>query len=217
MGLQAKCTAKVAGKSYAGRARLEEKELFFRADAPADLRLKIPFAEMKSLEAKRGALAVKFAGGAAVFALGAQAEKWASKIRSPRSRMDKLGVKPESRVAVLGVADETFHVELRERLGAKAVADLKFQISNLNKKKERGFDLIFLAAETQEPLKNLSVIRQSLEPTGAIWVVWPKGQKHIREDDVRAAARKSGLVDVKVCAFSETHSALKLVIRRNKR
>jgi hypothetical protein len=45
-----------------------------------------------------------------------------------------------------------------------------------------------------------------------VWVVWRKGVPDLKEDHVRAAARTSGLVDVKVVAFSPTHSALKLVI-----
>ena len=49
-------------------------------------------------------------------------------------------------------------------------------------------------------------------PAGAIWVVWPKGRKELREDDVRNAAKAQGLVDIKVMSFSETLSALKLVI-----
>ena len=43
-------------------------------------------------------------------------------------------------------------------------------------------------------------------------MVYPKGQKHITENDILAAGRKSGLKDVKVVAFSATHTALKFVI-----
>ena len=46
----------------------------------------------------------------------------------------------------------------------------------------------------------------------AVWVVWPKGQKAFREDDARTAGPAAGLVDVKVASFSETLSALKMVI-----
>ena len=52
---------------------------------------------------------------------------------------------------------------------------------------------------------------------GAIWVIWKKGDPALREDDVRAAALKTSLVDVKVVAFSPTHSGLKLVIRKSHR
>jgi hypothetical protein len=39
----------------------------------------------------------------------------------------------------------------------------------------------------------------------------------LKETDVIAAARDAGLVDIKVVKFSETHSALKLVIPLSRR
>ena len=51
----------------------------------------------------------------------------------------------------------------------------------------------------------------------ALWIVYPKGQKHITENDVLAAGRKVGLKDVKVVGFSATHTALKFVIPLDKR
>ena len=47
--------------------------------------------------------------------------------------------------------------------------------------------------------------------------MWPKGRPELREDDIRRAALAIDLVDVKVAAFSATHSALKLVIPVAKR
>ena len=55
-------------------------------------------------------------------------------------------------------------------------------------------------------------LREAIKPDGAVWVVWPKGQKAFREDDARQAGPAAGLVDVKVASFSETLSALKMVI-----
>ena len=43
-------------------------------------------------------------------------------------------------------------------------------------------------------------------------MLWPKGQKRLTEGMIRDAALAQGLVDIKVAAFSETLSALKLVI-----
>ena len=54
-------------------------------------------------------------------------------------------------------------------------------------------------------------------PTGAVRVVWPKGRPQMKEDHIRAVAPAADLVDVKVCAFSETLAALKLMIPRAKR
>jgi hypothetical protein len=45
-----------------------------------------------------------------------------------------------------------------------------------------------------------------------LWIVYPKGQKEITENDVLTAGRKSGLKDVKVVGFSPTQTALKFVI-----
>jgi hypothetical protein len=205
MGLEADCTVRIGKQSAAGHARLEEKELYFRA-AAGDVRLKIPFAEMKSAEAKRGVLTVKWPGGTAEFALGAQAEKWALKIRYPRGRMEKLGIKPESMVSVLGIEDKSFWKELEGR--AAKISDGKPAANS---------DFILLGVNEQPELKALRALQKSIQPAGAIWVVWPKGQPHIKEDHVRAAALAVGLVDVKVMSFSDTHSALKLMIPRKNR
>ncbi len=56
-----------------------------------------------------------------------------------------------------------------------------------------------------------------MQGAAALWVVYPKGMKHITENDVLAAGRKCGLKDVKVVAFSVTHTALKFVIPVAKR
>jgi hypothetical protein len=207
MGLEAYCKVNCGGKRYAGVARLEEKELHFRdtTSAKNPFRLKIPLSDIRSAEAKRGTLRVKHAGETVEFGLGAQAEKWALKIRYPRSRMEKLGVKPGLRVAVIGVNDASFLAELRQQRAATT------------KEASAGLDLIFFGVDSEQPLKKLLSLRKTLQPAGAIWVVWPKGQPQIKEDHVRAAALRGGLVDVKVCAFSDTHSALKLMIPREKR
>jgi hypothetical protein len=56
-----------------------------------------------------------------------------------------------------------------------------------------------------------------VKSAAALWIVYPKGQKGITEDDVIAAGRKTGLKDVKVVAFSPTHTALKFVVPLDKR
>ena len=45
----------------------------------------------------------------------AAAEKWALKIRYPRSLLDKLGVKPGARIAVLGSFEPYFLADLASR------------------------------------------------------------------------------------------------------
>ena len=61
-------------------------------------------------------------------------------------------------------------------------------------------------------LPRLEALRAAIKKNGAIWVVWTKGRKEFREDDVRADGPTAGLVDVKVMSFSDTLSGLKMVI-----
>ena len=51
-----------------------------------------------------------------------------------------------------------------------------------------------------------------MKGAAALWIVYPKGQKQITENDVLGAGRKIGLKDVKVVGFSSTRTALKFVI-----
>ena len=120
---------------------------------------------------------------------------------SQRSLIDKLGVKPDARVAVLGIADEPFEADLATRTTDVARA-----------RPRKGSDLIFFGAERRATLERLGTLKRSIKPNGAVWVVWPKGRRELTGNDVREAALAHGLVDVKVVAFSATHSGLKLVI-----
>ena len=133
--------------------------------------------------------------------------KTKKKVREPerdhshRALLDKLGVKPGQRVCAFGVEDREFEKNL-----AAVIPDATFG------KPQKETDLIFLAAEGPGDLKRLESLEASMKRNGAIWIVYPKGQKHIREADVMAAGKSAGLTDVKVCRFSETHTALRFVI-----
>lgn len=117
-------------------------------------------------------------------------------------RLDKLGVKPGARVAIVGVPDEDVRAELADR-----THDLTIGLPLPET------DIVLLAADSQEELAMLTRLRAALVPNGAIWVVSRKGRAAtLRDVDVIAAARASGLVDNKVSSFSATHTALRLVI-----
>lgn len=133
------------------------------------------------------------------------AAKWAEKIRNPKSLLDKLGVKPDMVVAVAGIEDKGFLSDLKARVGTSATAPKK------------GTAVIFYGVTKVADLTRLTKLRADIHPAGAIWAIWPKGRRELNEDHIRAAALKAGLVDVKVVAFSATHSALKLVIPLAKR
>jgi hypothetical protein len=180
-----------------GRALLETSELIFRGE----LRLRIPFSAITSLSAESGLLSVTWPGGTAVFDLGPDAAVWAERIRNPRGLLDKLGVKAGMRVALLGIDDAGFLRELEER-GVTASTALHGES-----------DVVFYAADSRAELERLAGLKANIVDAGAIWVVSRKGKEAtLRDVEVIAAAKLAGLVDTKVVSFSETHTALKLVI-----
>lgn len=198
MGSEAVCSVSYAGRVSEGKALLETTEVLFRGD----FSLKIPFAEITSVATGDGALRLGYEGDVVVFDLGRNADKWAEKIRNPRGLLDKLGVKPGMRIAVLGVEDAEFLDQLTARAGAP---DKSIDASDL--------DIIFYEADSHDDLLRLAELRSALKPAGAIWVVSPKGKGiEVRDVDVMAAGRAAGLVDNKVASFSATHTALRLVV-----
>lgn len=205
MGLEADCEASLAGKRARGVAHLEPAELRFRGPG---LRFVVSLRGVRSVEAKAGLLSLLADEGAVQLLLGSQAvaEAWALKIRYPRSLMDKLGVKATTRVSVLGDLGPAFDAELAARTDHVTRG-----------RAARNSDVIVVRMEARTALARLTTLRGAIRPNGAIWVVWPKGRKEFREDDVRAAGPAAGLVDVKVASVSETLSGLKMVIPVSKR
>ncbi len=130
----------------------------------------------------------------------------AEKTYEHRSLLDKLGVKPGMRIALVGIDDAAFLAELRARTDdispGKALSES---------------DAIFLGVEGQEEMHRLIDLRARIKPNGAIWAVFRKGRKDFNENDVLRLGLESGLVDVKVVRFSDTHTALKFVIRKAER
>ncbi|HEY3256943.1 MAG TPA: hypothetical protein VGJ91_23465 [Polyangiaceae bacterium] len=59
--------------------------------------------------------------------------------------------------------------------------------------------------------------RKRLDPSGGLWLCWPKKASGLKTDvgeqDVRSLGLASGLVDNKVCAIDEVWSGLRLVVR----
>jgi hypothetical protein len=202
MGQELICTARWGGKSVRGKALLETAEIIFRGDE----RKKIPFSAIRGIEAKDGELRLKIDDELVVFELGERAEKWGQKIANPKSVMEKLGVKPGEPVTVVGKLDTEFLKKLKEQKSRVAPGKI-----------EDGIGWIFLGADARAELGEVKKIAAKMRGAVALWVVYPKGQKHITEIDVIGAGRKAGLKDVKVVGFSPTHTALKFVIPVEKR
>ena len=197
MGLELACEATIDGRKSRGRLLLETEALIFRGQPRATIRLK----DLRTVRSRDGVLEVTFVGGCAEFVLGPAADKWAQKLVSPRSRTEKLGVKRDSRIAVVGVEDAGF------------IAELSAVTPNVHRGiRQKENDLIFFGAGSGRSLDSLGDLKSRMKSNGALWVIRPRGHKQITEAGVMAAGKAAGLVDVKVVKFSETHTAEKFVI-----
>src|SRR5262249_8453247 len=114
----------------------------------------------------------------------------------------KLGVRAEMHVAICGVHDETFMLELNARLAMSASHHLRTK-----------YDMIFVQIDGPANLERIARAAAHLPPNGAAWVFHPKGKGESPTGaQVRAAGIAAGLVDNKICALNDTHTATKFVI-----
>lgn len=200
MGLEALCHGTYGQEAGEGKLDLEGGLVRFRGA----FRLDIPTAELAAVKTQSGELTLQWGKQKhqrATFALGeAAASKWADKILHPPSLLDKLGIKPNLKVALSGTFEAAFVKELESRV--KPAMRLG-----------AGLDVVLLAATKPADLERVAgIAAKNLAPAGALWIVYAKGKGHaIGEAHVRRAALEAGLVDTKVCAFSATHPATKWV------
>ncbi|HXC34077.1 MAG TPA: hypothetical protein VNZ56_16480, partial [Verrucomicrobiae bacterium] len=119
---------------------------------------------------------------------------------------EKLGIKPGMVISAVVLRDADFLTDLRGQ--ARSFSDSK---------PLKHSDLIFVGAEKAADLARAGKAAPSLHSAGALWIVYPKGKREIKEQQVLEAGKQAGLVDVKVVSFSATHTALKFVWPKAKR
>ena len=130
---------------------------------------------------------------------------------SSRTLVDKLGIKPGTRIAILN-APRGYRLTLGTLPPGVTVA------SSI-----RGnFPFIQFFTRSRALLEaKLDMLLRALEPNGALWISWPKKASGVAtdmtEDAVREIALPVGLVDIKVAAVDDLWSGLKLVWRLRNR
>jgi hypothetical protein len=196
------CQARYKRESGEGKVLLETDELVFRGD----FRVSVPLREVTAATVKDGVLTLEWPAGRLALALGRSAEKWAEAIRSPKTVIEKLGVKPGLRVILVGRFETSFRTDVMNALGEKPGV-----------KPVPGTDLAFVLLIHEGDESKLEDLVPAIFPDGAIWAVYPRGRRDLSEDTVRRAARALGLVDIKVVKVSEKHGALKLVVPKASR
>ncbi|CAG1011138.1 hypothetical protein PHYC_04012 [Phycisphaerales bacterium] len=127
--------------------------------------------------------------------------------KTPLAR--KLGIKPGSRVVLLGapagfertLGDLPKGAKVTRRAPLRAVADVILLFTNSSEMLEDRFPRT----------------RRRLAEAGGFWVCWPKKASGVptdlTEDLVRGIGLEVGLVDNKVCAVDEVWSGLRFVVR----
>ena len=121
--------------------------------------------------------------------------------------LDKLGIRPGMRVAIVGDLDADPEAAAFRR----ELADRTSDVTNGAPSAET--DIVMLAADSTDELAGLSDLRSRIRPAGAIWVVSRKGKAStLRDVEVISAAREHGLIDNKVVSFSAERTAQRLVI-----
>ncbi len=127
---------------------------------------------------------------------------------SGKPLVQKLGVKPDSTVCLLGAPDGI------EELLAPLPEGVTLRRGNRGK---REMTLWFVTAR-REFERRLAAVAKAVGE-GTLWMAWPKRSSGVdtdmTEDVIRDVVLPVGLVDTKVCAIDETWSGLRLTRRRS--
>lgn len=202
MGREAACTARMGRQRSVGKALLESDHVLFRGD----FRACVPIGAGTTAAAKAGVLTLTWSEGTLALELGEAAVKWLDAIQNPRSVIDKLGVKRGQRVAVVLLRDAGFVKRLARVLEEKPLTRATLGCAH-----------VIFGVHCVADLERLAKFVECIRPAGGIWAVYPRGHAEVSEDTIRAAAKRAGLVDVKIVRFSDTHGAVRLVIPKELR
>lgn len=194
MGLETVCRVKLNSEISEGKAHCGDGELEFRGE----FKFRWKWSQLDRVGSENGVLTAVRGPDIVEFNLGDAAVKWEHAIKNPKTRLDKLGLKPSHLYTTWGEFDQEFPAETKERAGEPA------QVGP--------YDLVFVRLISLDDLPILGKARDEIARNGGIWAVWLKGKKELTETHIRDYALANGLVDVKVASFSATLSSLKLVI-----
>ncbi len=174
------------------KAELMEDAVVFRGD----IKQEVGFEEITA-EARGTLLVLSFRGKIVELSAGAKAGAFAAKIRSPPSRLDRLGIEYGVSAAVAGPLDLAFKSELSTRAVVSAGAP------------KDPVQLLVLAAEPDPTsmLANLPKLVPFVATGGTVLIVVPAAASELSPGKVQAAAMAAGLKEKGTSRFSATHVA----------
>lgn len=190
MGLE--LTGIVTPGGAKAKAELMEDAVVFRGD----IKQEVGFEEITA-EARGTLLVLSFRGKTVELSAGAKAGAIAAKIRSPPSRLDRLGIEYGVSAAVAGPLEPSFKSELAVRAVVASGAP------------KEPVQLLVLAAEPAPTsmLANLAKLMPFVAPAGVVLIVVPAAASDLSPSKVQAAARSAGLKERGTMRFSATHTA----------
>jgi hypothetical protein len=119
----------------------------------------------------------------------------------------KLGIKPDARLGLVNAPDgfDTTLGELPEGVTIRRRARGPMDV------------IVAFYVRRDELERRLDALRGALDPSGGLWIAWPKRASGVAtdlgENIVRELGIAAGLVDNKVCAIDEVWSGLRFVYR----
>lgn len=197
MGREAKVAYR-SGKDCAEvRAHLDSEAL----ELTGGKKLRIRLADVRKATAEGDALKVETKTEKFELALGEkEAAAWAKKILNPPTLADKLGLKADTKVLIVGE-------RIKEIDEAAPAAE---RASTLTATKAKAANVVLLTLAPETAAKQIAAAAKVLPKGTALWLVYTKGTNP-NGDDIIGLARKAGLKDTKVARISVTHAALRFI------
>ena len=207
MGLETRCATSV--EDSAGQRDDPDAKVLLEGDAlivRGHARTHVPRATITDLAVRTGVLTVTHAGGIIRLSLGDDAERWRSKIaEGPRTRAQKLGVKPGTRVTLIDVNDPS--------IGRECVEAGALLIDDHVRDGSEPVDLILTDVRVSADLARIPALAREIG-SGALWVIHPNGVPEVADTAIFAAGESAGMVSTKTMSFSVGMAAERLSVRK---
>jgi Protein of unknown function (DUF3052) len=123
---------------------------------------------------------------------------------SHRSVVQKLGVKPDERVEVVGDVGAGLRKDVKEALGRGLVRSGELD------------GAIVRVESVEEAEEVFESYRPRLRDTGYLWLITPKrGQEgYVNQMALVPGGKRQGLIDNKTCSIDEERSGIRFVVPR---
>jgi hypothetical protein len=119
----------------------------------------------------------------------------------------KLGIKPGATLGLIGAPDDF----------DRTLGELPDDVAVRRRLQGRLDVIVAFYVERSALERRLPALRDALEPSGGLWIAWPKRASGVTTDVSETVVRElglaAGLVDNKVCAIDAVWSGLRLVYR----